>query len=115
MITQARIREALGQGLPRAAEGESVAVIGAGMAGLVAATELLHAGYAVTVLEAQQRVGGRVQTLREPFSDGLYAEAGAMRIPRAHDLTLHYVSKFELETRPFTMGNPNAWVMWANA
>ena len=111
MITQARIREALGLGLPRAAEGESVAVIGAGMAGLVAATELLHAGYAVSVLEAQQRVGGRVQTLREPFSDGLYAEAGAMRIPRAHDLTLHYVNKFGLETRPFTMGNPNAWVM----
>ena len=81
------------------------------MAGLVAATELLHAGFEVTVLEAQQRVGGRVYTLREPFTDGLYAEAGAMRIPRAHDLTLHYVNKFGLETKPFTMGNPNAWVM----
>jgi monoamine oxidase len=49
--------------------------------------------------------------MREPFTDGLYAEAGAMRIPRAHDLTLHYVNKFGLETKPFTMGNPKAWVM----
>jgi monoamine oxidase len=49
--------------------------------------------------------------MREPFSDGLYAEAGAMRIPRAHDLTLHFIRKFGLETLPFTMGNPKAWVM----
>ncbi len=110
-ISHAQIRNVLREGLPRAKDGESVVVIGAGMAGLVAATELLHAGFQVTVLEAQQRVGGRVYTLREPFTDGLYAEAGAMRIPRAHDLTLHYVNKFGLETKPFTMGNPKAWVM----
>lgn len=110
-ISHGQIREVLTQGLPRAKAGESVVVLGAGMAGLVAATELLHAGFQVTVLEAQQRVGGRVYTLREPFTDGLYAEAGAMRIPRAHDLTLHYVHQFGLETKPFTMGNPKAWVM----
>ncbi|MEO8541509.1 MAG: flavin monoamine oxidase family protein [bacterium] len=104
-----RLREVLNGGLPRPAEETSVLVIGAGMAGLVAATELLHAGYKVTVLEGQQRVGGRVFTLREPFTEGLYAEAGAMRIPRAHDLTLHYVHKFGLTTKPFTMGNPKAW------
>ena len=104
-----RIREALHGGLPRAKGDEHIIVIGAGMAGLVAATELLHAGYRVTLLEGQQRVGGRVFTLREPFSEGLYGEAGAMRIPRAHDLTLHYVEKFGLRTKPFTMGNPNAW------
>ena len=101
MVTQARIREVLDGGLQRAAEGASVVVIGAGMAGLTAASTLLDAGYQVTVLEAQQRVGGRVFTMREPFSDGLYAEAGAMRIPRAHDLTLHYVHKFGLKTEPF--------------
>jgi len=111
VITQSQIREVLSRGLPPAVDGASVAVIGAGMAGLVAATELLRAGYHVTVLEAQNRVGGRVFTMREPFTDGLYAEAGAMRIPRAHDLTLHYVNKFGLETAPFTMGNPKAWVM----
>jgi len=111
IITQSQIREALLNGLPRAPEGASVAVIGAGMAGITAAHELLRAGYQVTVLEAQHRIGGRVFTMREPFTDGLYAEAGAMRIPRAHDLTLHYVNKFGLETKPFTMGNPKAWVM----
>jgi monoamine oxidase len=104
-----RIREVLTGGLPRPRANESVLVIGAGMAGLVAATELLHAGYRVTVLEGQQRVGGRVFSLREPFTDGLYAEAGAMRIPRAHDLTHHYVSRFGLPLKPFTMGNPKAW------
>ena len=61
------------------------------------------------MLEAQQRVGGRVCTLREPFSDGLYAETGAMRIPRAHDLTMAYIEKFDVKVSPFTMGNPNAF------
>jgi monoamine oxidase len=62
------------------------------------------------VLEAQQRVGGRVHTLRSPFTHGLYAEVGAMRIPRAHTLTLAYVSRFGLETSDFTMDNPNGWL-----
>jgi Raf kinase inhibitor-like YbhB/YbcL family protein len=62
------------------------------------------------VLEAQNRVGGRIYTLREPFAPGLYAEAGGMRIPRAHDLTLRYCDLFELPMRPFVMGNPRALV-----
>ena len=47
------------------------------------------------VLEAQHRVGGRIYTLRD-FAPGLYAEAGGMRIPRAHDLTLAYCELFGL-------------------
>src|SRR5260370_36406659 len=47
------------------------------------------------------RPGGRVLTLREPFSDGLYAEAGAARIPDNHDVTLHYVKHFGLTLVPF--------------
>jgi monoamine oxidase len=47
--------------------------------------------------------------MREPFTDGLYAEAGAMRLPRSHDLTMAYVERFRLPTKPFTMGNPQAW------
>jgi monoamine oxidase len=62
------------------------------------------------VLEARARVGGRVHTLREPFTDGLYAEAGAMRIPRTHDLTRAYCERFRLGLRPFTMNNPQAYV-----
>jgi monoamine oxidase len=46
------------------------------MAGLVAAWELARAGHEPVVLEARARVGGRVHTLREPFTDGLYADVG---------------------------------------
>src|SRR5207253_3414484 len=94
---------------PKAARPQKVVVIGAGMAGLVAAYELLRAGHDPVILEARSRVGGRIETMREPFSHGLYAEAGAMRIPRSHKLTMAYVEKFNLPTRDFTMGNPKAY------
>jgi monoamine oxidase len=41
--------------------------------------------------------------------EGLYADVGAMRIPRAHLLTLEYIAKFGLKTNDFTMDNPNAY------
>ncbi len=75
---------------------KKVLIVGAGLAGLVAAYELSQAGHDVTALEARARPGGRVHTLREPFSDGLYAEAGAARIPDNHDLTLKYARLFDL-------------------
>ena len=86
-----------------------VIVLGAGIAGLVAGFELKRQGHDVLILEAQNRVGGRVHTIRD-FAPGLYAEAGAMRIPRVHDLTLAYCQLFGLELRPFVMGNPNTLV-----
>jgi monoamine oxidase len=78
-----------------------VIVVGAGLAGLSAAYELGALGHDVTVLEAQQRPGGRVQTLRGLFEDGLFAEAGASRIPSSHDLTLGYTRMFGLVLVPF--------------
>ena len=87
---------------------KKVLVLGAGMAGLVAAYELTQLGHDVTVLEARTRPGGRVHTLREPFSDGLYAEEGAARIPENHDLTLRYVKQFELPLEPFYPSRLNA-------
>lgn len=78
-----------------------VLILGAGMAGLVAGYELSKLGHDVTILEARTRSGGRVHTIREPFSDGLYAEAGAARIPDSHDLTLKYVKEFALQLEPF--------------
>src|SRR5512134_1413147 len=96
-------------GLAPTAAPKKVIVVGAGLAGLAAAYELQRAGHQPLILEAQQRVGGRVFTLREPFADGLYGEAGAMRIPRAHDLTMAYIEKFGLPVSPFVMGNPNAY------
>jgi monoamine oxidase len=99
-----------GEGLERR-EGDRrrVLVVGGGLAGLVAAYELERQGHDPVVLEAQNRVGGRIHTLRS-FAPGLYAEAGGMRIPQAHDLTLAYCAKFDLALRPFVMGNPKGLV-----
>lgn len=94
---------------PRATDPKRVLVIGAGMAGLVAASELLRAGHDPLIIEAQQRVGGRVLTLREPFAPGLWAEAGAMRIPSSHRLTHALIDRYKLPTQPFTMDNPEAY------
>ncbi|HEY0727212.1 MAG TPA: FAD-dependent oxidoreductase, partial [Pyrinomonadaceae bacterium] len=87
---------------------KKVLVLGAGMAGLVATYELTQLGHDVTVLEARTRPGGRVHTLREPFSDGLYAEEGAARIPDNHELTLKYVKQFALPLEPFYPSRLNA-------
>ena len=89
-----------------------VIVVGAGLSGLAAAGRLIEAGYEVTILEARSRPGGRVYTLREPFSDGLYAEAGAARIQDSHEYTLRYVKRFNLTLDPFwpTSGNSITYV-----
>ena len=79
---------------------KKIIIIGAGMAGLSAGYELMQLGHDVTLLEARARPGGRVHTLREPFDDGLYAEAGAARIPDDHNLTLKYVKLFNLPLEP---------------
>jgi len=75
---------------------KQIIIVGAGLSGLVAGYELTRAGHEVTILEARARVGGRVLTLRTPFSDGHFAEAGAARIPPDHNLTLGYADHFGL-------------------
>jgi monoamine oxidase len=87
--------------LERRGAPKKVIIIGAGLAGLSAAYELSQAGHDVTVLEARTRPGGRVHTLRDPFPDGLYAEAGAARIPDHHHFTLKYAELFGLTLEPF--------------
>jgi monoamine oxidase len=47
------------------------------------------------------RPGGRVYTLREAFSDGLSAEAGATRISDVNDWVLKYVERFRLSLETF--------------
>ena len=86
---------AVDTGKPR----KRVTVLGAGIAGLVAAYELAQLGHEVQIIEAQNRVGGRVWT--HYFKNGDYHELGAMRIPKAHHAVRHYVSLFNLSLRRF--------------
>jgi monoamine oxidase len=90
--------------------GKSVVVLGAGIAGLVSAYELRKAGYDVTVLEARDRAGGRVWTVRggdrivhhgrpdqlATFGQDMYFNAGAARIPTAHRLILDYARRLNV-------------------
>ncbi len=94
---QSKTPGALETGLPL----KKVIIIGAGLSGLVAAYELSQVGHNVTIIEARSRVGGRVLTLRDRFSDGHFVEAGAARIPPNHDLTLGYIQHFSLDLKPF--------------
>ncbi|WP_226673778.1 flavin monoamine oxidase family protein [Rossellomorea aquimaris] len=83
-----------------------VIVIGAGMSGLVSASLLKKAGHQVTILEANKRIGGRVYTVRKPFTSGNYLDAGAMRIPDNHLLVFEYIRKFNLRYQPFQNSSP---------
>ncbi|UOQ43709.1 flavin monoamine oxidase family protein [Halobacillus salinarum] len=92
-------------GLKKTPDPKRVIIIGGGMAGLVSASLLKDAGHSVTILEGNDRIGGRVYTLRKPFSEGLYLDVGAMRFPETHDLVAEYVKKFHLPTNEFRNKN----------
>jgi monoamine oxidase len=100
-----------------------VLVLGAGIAGLTAAYELEKAGYRCEIIEARTRPGGRVWTVRRGtsetdldgvtqtarFSDGLYMNAGAARIPQ-HHTTLDYCRELGVPIEPFANVNADAYV-----
>ncbi|HEX8890032.1 MAG TPA: FAD-dependent oxidoreductase [Pyrinomonadaceae bacterium] len=93
-----RFRSVVHENLQRAgARRKRIVIVGAGLAGMAAAYQLMESGHDITILEARTRAGGRVHTLREPFADGLHAEAGAMFIPDSHDLTMHYIKLFRIQ------------------
>jgi monoamine oxidase len=81
-----------------------VVVVGAGLAGLAAAVTLAEAGVDVRVLEAEQRVGGRVLTLRAPFDDGLYAEAGGEFVDGGHQVLHAFLRAYGLPIVPIPAG-----------
>jgi monoamine oxidase len=103
----------------------SVVILGAGISGLAAAYELSRKGYAVTVLEAGHRAGGRNLTLRHgslidevgaprhcEFDEHpeLFFNAGPARIPGHHVSLLGYCREFGVALAPFINENRNAWV-----
>ncbi len=94
MATTAALSGCSTQARPDTSTKHRVAIVGGGLAGLSAAVALRHAGWDVVVLEACDRVGGRVHTLYEPFSSGLHVEAGGESIDDNHThiqaLARHY-------------------------
>lgn len=74
---------------------KSIIIIGAGLAGLAAAYELKKSGVDAIVLEARQRVGGRVFSLRS-FSNGLVAEGGGEFIDHKHHHMISLAKEFNL-------------------
>lgn len=105
--------------------GRRVAILGSGLSGLAVAWELTQAGYDCTVLEAANRPGGRVFTVRAGtvideignpqlcrFDDEphLYFNAGAARIPSTHSTVLKYCRELGVELEIFVNESMRAWV-----
>lgn len=72
------------------------AIIGAGLAGLVAAQYLVDRGQKVVVLEARDRVGGRLEN--KTLSDGHYVELGGQWIGPGFDSLLEIIDDLGMET-----------------
>ncbi|MGA9334211.1 MAG: NAD(P)/FAD-dependent oxidoreductase [Rudaea sp.] len=69
---------------PQRKDADEVIVVGAGIAGLSAAWRLRQAGVRVRVFEAQDRIGGRMFSLRNHFADGQVCELGGELIDTGH-------------------------------
>ena len=105
-------------------KGASVLILGAGLAGMVAALELRHAGYKVKMLEFNNRAGGRNWSLRGgdsytelggatqkcEFDAGLYLNPGPWRIPYHHNGLLDYCKRLGVKLEPFQQLNHNAYL-----
>uniref|UniRef100_A0A8C3G616 Amine oxidase n=2 Tax=Cyclopterus lumpus TaxID=8103 RepID=A0A8C3G616_CYCLU len=98
------------RGLPASKTPRHVAVIGGGVAGLTAAKVLEDAGHKVTIVEASDRIGGRVETFRNS-GEGWYAEVGAMRIPSFHRILLSFASKFQIRLNAFIQDDRNTYYL----
>src|SRR4051812_7915989 len=86
-----------------------VVVVGAGLAGLVAARDVAAAGRSVVVLEARDRVGGR--TLNEDIGDGKVVEVGGQWVGPTQHRLLEGAAELGVDTFP-TYTEGEAGIEW---
>jgi monoamine oxidase len=77
-----------------------VVIVGAGLSGLVSGMQLREAGHEVVILEARNRVGGRVLTIRDGFEDGQYVDVGAMILYEGQTNILELCNRFDIGVTP---------------
>ncbi|CAA2103939.1 Flavin-dependent L-tryptophan oxidase RebO [Methylobacterium bullatum] len=85
-----------------------VLVLGAGMSGLTAALALLRRGHRVTVIEYQDRIGGRLLSL--PLKNGQFTEAGGGHFRSNMPYVLSYIRRFNLPLLSLNDGLPRYMV-----
>lgn len=83
---------------------QRILVLGAGAAGLAAALSLKQEGHQVTVIEFQNRVGGRLWSL--PLEGGQFTEAGAGHFSADMPLVLSLVKRYKLPLLTINDGSP---------
>ena len=86
--------------LPKEQHGREVAIIGAGMAGMTAAYELMKLGLKPVIYEAS-RIGGRLRSQQFEGAEGIVAELGGMRFPLSSTAFYHYVNLLGIPSKPF--------------
>jgi monoamine oxidase len=105
-----------------------VLILGGGLSGLTTAYELGKVGYDCRVLEARARPGGRVFTVRRgtvseeegstqtaAFDEGLYFNAGPMRISHHHHTTLAYCKELQVPVEVFVADSESAYLSTRSA
>ena len=100
--------------------GKSVVILGAGIAGMTSAFELQKLGYSVSILEATNRAGGRIRTIRSgdvvneltssqtcnfDVNGELYFNPGPARIAHHHEFLIGYCREFNVPLENFTNDN----------
>jgi monoamine oxidase len=89
-----------------------VLILGGGIAGLTAGYRLRQAGVPIRIVEAQNRTGGRMLSLRDFFADGQVAELGGELIDTGHTHIRSLAEEFGIELNDLVLDDPSLQEMW---